>query len=150
MASAPQVVGSLPPFEDFGAPVYNQIHQEQIVAVETTQNTFENPAVQEQVQIVKRIQEQIVEPTDAMTYAAPSQQLPLSKQPSLLASTSIIIGLVNTQFSITGVEVSAPKTVGSFPPLEEFDAPVYNQIHQELIVATVQFRKFQRSRFWSG
>ena len=34
--------------------MYNQIHQEQIVAGETTQNTFENPAVQEQV-IVQEI-----------------------------------------------------------------------------------------------
>ena len=78
VASAPPVVGSLPPFEEFDAPVYNQIHQEQIVAGETTQNTFENPAVQEQVQIVERIKEQIVESTDVMTYVAPSQQLPLS------------------------------------------------------------------------
>ena len=29
--------------------MYNQIHQEQIVAGETTRNTFENPVVQEQV-----------------------------------------------------------------------------------------------------
>ena len=29
-ASAPQVVGSLPLFEEFTAPVYNQVHQEQI------------------------------------------------------------------------------------------------------------------------
>ena len=48
-ASAPQVAGSLPPFEELDAPVYDQIHQEQSVAGETTQNTFQNPAVQEQV-----------------------------------------------------------------------------------------------------
>ena len=80
VASAPQVVGSLPPFEEFDAPVYNPIHHEHIVSWETTPNTFENPAVQEHVQIVERIQEQIVEPTDvlapAVTCAAPSQQLP--------------------------------------------------------------------------
>ena len=35
--------------EEIDAPVYNQIHQEQIVAGETTQNTFENPVLQEQV-----------------------------------------------------------------------------------------------------
>ena len=46
-----------------------------------------------------------------------------------------ITGLVNPQFSITGVEVSAPQAVGSPPPLEEFDAPAYSQIHQEQIVA---------------
>ena len=49
-------------------PVYNHIHQEQIVASETTQNILENRAVQEQVivqeilqvSIVERIQDQIV------------------------------------------------------------------------------------------
>ena len=46
---APQVVLSLPPFEEFTAPVYDQIHQEQIVAGEMTPNFVENPAVQEQV-----------------------------------------------------------------------------------------------------
>ena len=68
-ASAPKVIGSLPPLEEFAAPVYNQVHQEQIVAGETTQNTVEIPTVQEQVivqeipevQVVERIQEQIVE-----------------------------------------------------------------------------------------
>ena len=29
---ASQVVGSLPPVEEFTEPVYNQVHQEQIVA----------------------------------------------------------------------------------------------------------------------
>ena len=48
-AFSPQVVGSLPPLDKFVAPVYNQIHQEQIVAGETTQRTFGFPAVQEQV-----------------------------------------------------------------------------------------------------
>ena len=125
VASAPLAVGSLPTLEEFDAPLFNQIHQEQIVAGETTQNTFENPAVHEQVivqeipqapqvvdsfppsqefvapmcnqvlqeqivasvrphvlqeihvvQIVERIQEQIVEPIDVMIYAALSQQLP--------------------------------------------------------------------------
>ena len=114
-AFAPQVIVSLPPFEEFTAPVYNQVHQEQIVAAEMTLNIVENSAVQEQVivqeipqvPIVERIQEQIVD----------------------------ITGLANQQFSITGVEVSAPQAVGSLSPFQEFDAPLYNQIHQEQIVA---------------
>ena len=64
-----------------------------------TQHRVENPAVQEQViiqeipqvPIVEQIPEQIVDITD----------------------------LVHPQFSITGVEVSAPQAVGSFPPFEE-------------------------------
>ena len=53
-ASAPQVADSLPPYEEFTAPVYKQVHQEQIVAGETTQNIVEIPVVQEQV-IVQEI-----------------------------------------------------------------------------------------------
>ena len=41
-------------FVEFDAPVYNQFHQEQIVAGEMTQNIVENPAVQEQL-IVQEI-----------------------------------------------------------------------------------------------
>ena len=73
-----------------------------------TQHRVENPAVQEipRVPIVEQIPEQIVDITD----------------------------LVNPQFSITGVEVSAPQAVGSFPPFEKFNAPAYNRIHLEQIV----------------
>ena len=66
---APQVVGSLPLLEEFTEPVYNRVHKEQIVAGEMTLNIVENSGVQDQVivqeipqvQIVERIQEQIVE-----------------------------------------------------------------------------------------
>ena len=51
---APQVVVLLPPLEEFTAPVYNQVHQEQMVAGEMTQNIIENSAVQEQA-IVREI-----------------------------------------------------------------------------------------------
>ena len=50
----PQVFVLLPPFEEFSAPVYNQVHQEQIVAGEMTLNIVANPAVQVQV-IVQEI-----------------------------------------------------------------------------------------------
>ena len=41
--SAPQVIDSLPPLEEFTEPVYNQVHQEQIAASETTGNVAEIP-----------------------------------------------------------------------------------------------------------
>ena len=50
-AFSPLVVGSLPPLEELDAPVYDQIHQEQIVAGETTQHRVGHPAVQEQVAV---------------------------------------------------------------------------------------------------
>ena len=59
-------------------------------------------------------------------------QIPIVEQiPEQIVDST---GLVIPQFKITGVEVSAPQAVGSFSPLEEFDAPVYNQIHEEQIV----------------
>ena len=53
---APQVVGSLPPLEEFTEPVYNQVHEELFVTGEMTLNIVEHPAVQEQV-IVQEIAE---------------------------------------------------------------------------------------------
>ena len=56
--------------------MYNQVHQEQIVAGEMTQNIVENPAVQEQVivqeipPVVERKQEQIVETIDVTPQAS--------------------------------------------------------------------------------
>ena len=48
-ASASQVVSSLLPFDEVDVPVFNHVHKEQIFAGDTTQKTFENPAVHEQV-----------------------------------------------------------------------------------------------------
>ena len=58
---ASQVVGSLPPVEEFTEPVYNPVHQEQIVAGEMTQNIIENSDVQEQV-IEQEIPEVVAPP----------------------------------------------------------------------------------------
>ena len=61
-ASAPQVIGLIPPSKEFATPVYNQVHQQQIGAKETTQNKVEIPTVQvialeiPDVQIVERIE----------------------------------------------------------------------------------------------
>ena len=69
-ASAPQAVVSVPPFEEFTEPVYSQVHHEQIVAGEMTQDIIGISAVQEQVivqevpPVVEQIQEQIVETID--------------------------------------------------------------------------------------
>ena len=112
---SPHVVGPLPPpLEEFTEPVYNQVHQEQIIARETTLNIVENPAVQEhaivqehsELQVMERRHEQIVD----------------------------ITCLVNPHFSSFAVEASAPQVVVLLPPFEEFTAPVYNQVYQEQIV----------------
>ena len=145
--SAPQVVGSLPPFEEFDAPVYNQIHQEQIVAGETTHNTVESPAVQERVIVqeipqlpfVERIQEQVVVTIEVLPHERVQQHT--AKQivhvPVIqIQEQSAVTGLVNPQMPITTVETS--QVVGSCSLPEDFAAPVYNQVRQERIVATPQ------------
>ena len=77
-----------------------------------------------------------IAPAPAVTYAVPSQQLhPVHTTATCAAEVNLdITGLVNPQFPNIDVEFSAPQAVSSFLPLEEFDAPVYNQIHQEQIV----------------
>ena len=47
--SASQVVGSLPHGEVFAAPVFNQVHQEQLAGGEIPENLVEIPVVQKQV-----------------------------------------------------------------------------------------------------
>ena len=60
-ASVPAaVVGSLPPGEVFAAPVYDQVHQEQIAASEMTENIAEILVVQQQV-IVGTLPERLVD-----------------------------------------------------------------------------------------
>ena len=68
-----------------------------------------------------------IAPAPAVTYDAPSQQLPpvFTTTPVTTDINLDIIGLVNPHFSSTAVQASAPQVVGSLPPLEEFDAPVY-------------------------
>ena len=49
MGSASQVVGSFPHGEVFAAPVFHQVHQEQLAGGEIPENWVENPVVQKQV-----------------------------------------------------------------------------------------------------
>ena len=152
--SAPQVVGSLPPSEEFAAPVYGQVHQEQIIA----ENVVENPAVQEQViaqeipqvPIVDWIPEQIVETTGV----PPQERVELHTAKQIvhvpvpqIQEQSAVTGLVNSQIPITAVEAS--QVSDSFSLSKEFatptevttlntsststssSAPVYNRVRQK-------------------
>ena len=113
-ASAPQVVVSLPPFEEFTAPVYNQVHQEQIVAGEMTQNIVENPAVQEWVivqeipPVFERIQERNVEPIEVRSHERvqkfTAEQIMHMPVPQT-QEQSAVTDLVNPPISITADEV---------------------------------------------
>ena len=67
-------------------------------------------------------------PALAVTLSVPSQQLP----PAYTTTTDTTdhnfdtTGVVHPQFSVTAVEAFSPHVVGSVPPVEEFDAPVYD------------------------
>ena len=143
--------------------------QERIVAEETTQNTFVNPAVHEQVIVQEFLQApQVVgsfsslgrvccthvQPSPSRTnrrdstvtcsetkfqssrwwsgymnnllnssmwwlMLRPVNSVFLSLKPSLMASTSIMSGLMNPLF-FSVVEDSAPQVFGSLPPFQEF------------------------------
>ena len=116
--------------------MYNQANQEQIV-----------PAMQAQVivqeipefQVVEWIQEQISETIDVIPQESVIQRttkqivhVPVPQ----IQEQSTVTGLVNPHFSTSAVEV--PQVAVSFPLSDDFAAPMYNQVHQEQIVATVQ------------
>ena len=132
----PQVVGSVTLSEDFAAPVYNQVNQEQILTACSRAPVFEYMAP-------APVTEHIA-PVPAVTSDAHSQQLPpVYTTTTVTADDNLdIIGLVYPQFSSIAVEPFSPQVVGFLSRVEEFDAPVYKQIHQEQIVAgmTTQHR----------
>ena len=106
-----------------------------IVAGETTQNTVENPAVQEQV-IVQEI------PRRCVTHSAQRRLRSASHHPSFDLTGRDLTeymrrsspSAVHFHYHRRVGDCSAPQVVGSFSAFEEFDAPVYNRIHQEQIV----------------
>ena len=110
--AASQVVGSFPFLEDFATRMYNQVHQEQIVATVQQQ-----AIVQEipEVQVVERIQEQFVETIEALPQEQVQQHTAIQivhVPVPQIQEQSAITGLVNSQFPITAVEAS--QVVGWF------------------------------------
>ena len=73
----------------------------------------------------------------APTHVTPSEQFSPACTVTAVATGVNLdsTGLVNPQCAIAAVEASAPQIVSSVSHLEEFDAPVYNQIRLEQIVA---------------
>ena len=85
---------------------------------------------------------QYVEPAPVieLNCVSPFQQLP-PVHTMATDTTNVglgIAGLANLQRSITAVEVSASQVDGSRPVLVEATVPIYNQDHQEQLVASEQ------------
>ena len=76
-------------------------------------------------------------PALSVTYVVPSQQLP-----PVYSTTTVTTDSVYPQISSTAVEPVAPRVVVSLPPVEEFSAPVYDQVHQELVASCETTEKF--------
>jgi len=118
---ASQVVGSFPLSEDFAAPVYNQVHQEQIIATaqaqvinqETPQVPFVEWTQEQLVVIIEvRAQERVEQHTAKQIVHVPISQI---------QEQSAVTGFVNPQF--LNIAVETLQVVGSFPLSEEFAAP---------------------------
>ena len=122
--SAPHVVDSLPPLEEFSAPGYNPVLQEQIIAGEMTQTLIENSAVQEQVVDSLPLLEEFTEPVYNQVH---QEQIAAGET----TENSAEIPVVQEQMIVQ--EILA--IIDSLPPVEELPEPVYNQVHHEQIVA---------------
>ena len=138
VVETPQAVGSFPLSDDFAASVYNQVNQEQIVTAMQTQVIDQKIP---EFPVVEWIQEQISGTIDVIPQESATQRttkqivhVPVHQ----IQEQSTVTSLVNPQFSTSAVE--APQVADSFPLSDDFAAHMYNRVHQEQIVATVQPR----------
>ena len=149
---APHVVGSCPLSEDFAAPMYNQVHQQQIVATVQPQ-----VIVQEipHLPVVEWIQEHIAETIEVIPqeqievqigdFPVPQEQLIAEVTTLNTSSTSTSSATPRQQSSpantmaavTTGVKHDNTVLVDSrcSSSLDEFAAAVYNRVRQKLFDA---------------
>ena len=116
--SAPQVIGSLPPLEEFAAPVYNQTPVFEYAAPAPVTG--------------------YIAPAPAVTSDAHSQQLPPVYTTTTVTTDDNldITGLMYPQFSSTAVEPFSPHVVGSLPPWKSLLSPCTTKsirLHRSLI-----------------
>ena len=112
-ASVPAaVVGSLPPCEVFAAPVFDQVHQEQLAAGEITENIAKIPVVQEQV-LVKAIPRFVVSlpPVDEFTAYVARRPSPLVEvRPSVRAQRHVVEQLADIAPMVQILDSPVPQT----------------------------------------
>ena len=129
---APRVVGSLPPVEEFSAPVYDQVHQELVSSSEMTEKFAEIPVVHEKV-IVQDIPEVFVPLPPVEEFSAPVYD---QVHQELVSSSEMTVDIADIPVVHEQVIVQdIPEVFVPLPPAEEFSAPVYDQVHQVLDAA---------------
>ena len=109
----PRVFGSLPRCEVFAAPVFDQVHQVQFAAGETTENMVEFPVVQEQV-LVQAIPRFVgsLPPVEEFTAYVARRPLPLVEvRPSIRAQRHIVEGLGELAPLVQILDLPVPQTV---------------------------------------
>ena len=119
--SASQVVGSLPLGEVFAAPVFNQVHQEQLVGGEIPENLDEIPVDPEQV-IVQAIPRVAHTLPPAEEFTEPVYNHFHLEQFSAGDTTENIANFPVVQEQV--LVQAIPRLVGSSPPVDEFTAYV--------------------------
>ena len=120
-SSASQVVSSLPLGEVFAAPVFNQVHQEQLAGGEIPENLVEIPVIPEQV-IVQDISRVAHSLPPVEEFTEPVHNPAHQEQFSAGARTENIpyFPVVQEQVLVQAI----PRLVGSSPPVNEFTAYV--------------------------
>ena len=126
-SSASQVVGPLPPCEVFAAPVFDQVHQEQLAGGEIPENLVEIPVIPEQVivQAISRVahslppDEEFPQPVYSPVH---QEQFPAGET----TENFVKIPVVQEQVFVQDI----PEVVVPLPPAQEFSAPVYGHVHQ--------------------
>ena len=121
-ASVPAaVVGSLPPCEVFSAPVFDQVHQEQLAAGDIPENMVDIPVVHEQVivQAIPRVVGSlppVAEFTERVFNAFHQEQFSAGETTENIAKIPVVQEQVLVQ--------AIPRFVGSPSPVQEFTAYV--------------------------
>ena len=125
VGSAPQVVGSLPPCEVFAAPVFGQVHQEQLAGGEIPENLVEIPVIPEQV-IVQAISLPPDEEFPVPVYSPVHQEQFSAGE---VTENFATIPVVHEQVIVQDI----PEVFVPLHPAQEVSAPVYGQVHQVFV-----------------
>ena len=124
------VFGSLPPCEVFAAPVFDQVHQAQFSAGETTANIANIPVVQEQV-LVQAIPRFVgsLPPVEEFTACVARRPLPLVEvRPSVRAQRHIVEDLGELAPLVQILDLPVPQSVDSVTDvLRLLDRPLAEQ-----------------------
>ena len=137
--SAPCVVGSLPPVEEFTGPVYDQVLQEHIAASEFTEKFAEFPVVQEQV-IVQEIPGVVAPLPPIEEFAGPVYNLLHQEQFAAGVTLENLVGFPVVQEQV--LVQTIPEVVDSLPPVQQFTGSGFFHVHHEHIAAVPAVTEF--------